>query len=282
MKHRDGTEEVFYIGATGHTAVYNPTRNEWRAGPDVLGEANGVKGLFGADDAPAAELPNGHIIFAADAGPIRGTFSPPTRLFLYDPESNIISQLSTPFDAHLNTTPAFETRLLVLPTGQILYGDMESTAMWVFTADGTAPRALRPRVDDVVLDSAESSSFTVIGRQLNGASAGSSYGDDVESDENYPIVFLTASDGSVFYATTSNWSNTDVGKKGAQTVDFTLPQGIPPGTYKLVVSGAGIQSKPFCVSFTADQVSAADHVSISCQDKDNQGDGEDAMQIANK
>ena len=91
---------------------------------------------------------------------------------------------------------------------------------------------------NVVLGSAGSNSYTVIGRQLNGASAGSSYGDDVESDENYPIVSLTARDGSVFYATTSNWSNTDVGKKGAQTVDFTLHDGMPADKYRLVVSGA--------------------------------------------
>jgi hypothetical protein len=283
MRHRDGTEEVFYIGATGHTAVYNPSRNEWRAGPDILGEARGVKGLFGADDAPAAELPNGHIIFTADAGPISGTFSPPTRFFIYDPESNIISQMSTPFDDHLDNIPAYETRLLVLPTGQILYGDMHGIEMWVFTADGTAPVALRPKVDDVVRGPAGSNSYTVIGRQLNGASSGSSYGDDVESDENYPIISLTARDGSVFYATTSNWSNTDVGKKGAQTVDFTLHDGMFAGKYRLIVSGAGIRSKPFCVSFTVDRFRDARHnISISCQDKHDKDDGKDDMKIANK
>jgi hypothetical protein len=123
----------------------------------------------------------------------------------------------------------------------------------------------------------------VIGRQLNGASSGSSYGDDVESDENYPIVSLTARDGSVFYATTSNWSNTDVGKKGAQTVDFTLHEGTAAKKYRLVISGAGIRSKPFCVRFTAHQVRAAsDNVSISCQDNHDKDDGKDDMKIANE
>jgi len=282
MKHRDGTEEVFYIGATGHTALYNPARNEWRAGPDILGEARGVMGLFGADDAPAAELPNGHIIFIADAGPVLRTFSPPTRFFIYDPESNIISQMSTPFDNHLDNIPAFVTRLLVLPTGQILYGDNGSREMWVFTPEGTAPGALRPKVDDVVRGPAWSNSYTVIGRQLNGASSGSSYGDDVESDENYPIVSLIAKDGSVFYATTSNWSNTDVGKQGAQTVDFTIQEGIPAGKYRLVVSGAGIRSKPFCVRLTADQFGTLpDNISISCRDNHDNDDGKDEMNVAN-
>ena len=164
MKRRNGSEEIFYIGATGHTAIYNPARNEWRSGPDILGDANGITGLFGSDDAPSAALPTGQIIFAADAGPILGTFSPPTRLFIYDPELSVMTQLSTPFDSHLNTIASYETRLLVLPTGQILYGDMFSREMWVFTGDGTAPGGLRPKVDDVVLGPEGSNSFTVIGR----------------------------------------------------------------------------------------------------------------------
>ncbi len=282
MKRRNGTEEVFYIGATGHTAIYNPLRNEWRSGPDILGDANGIKGLFGADDAPAAALPSGHIIFTADAGPIRGTFSPPTRFFIYDPELNIISQLSTPFDSHLNSVAAYETRLAVLPTGQILYGDMTAKEMWVFTGDGTAPGALRPKVDDVVLGPTGFNSFTVVGRQLNGVSAGSSYGDDVESDENYPIIYLTAKDGSVFYATTSNWSNTDVANNGAQTVDVTLQNGTPADRYRLFVSGAGIRSKPFCVSFRPKHLrDALGDGSISCQNK-HDDDGNDNMNVANE
>jgi hypothetical protein len=276
LRHRSGAEEIFYIGATGHTAIYNPVKNEWRAGPDILGDAHGVTGLFGADDAAAAELPNGNIIFAADAGPTKGIFAAPTRLFIFEPESNSISQMSTPFDDHLNNIPGFVTRLVVLPTGQILYGDGGGNQMWVFTADGTAPGALRPKVDDVVHGPAGSNSYTVIGRELNGASAGSSYGDDVESDENDPIVSLTAEDGAVFYATTSNWSNTDIGKKGAQTVDFTLPPGIAAGEYKLVVSGAGIRSKPFCIRFTDERVS------IACQERHERDDGKDDMNIASK
>jgi len=283
MKRRNGSEEVFYIGATGHTAIYNPARNEWRSGPDILGDANGITGSFGADDAPAAALPTGQIIFAADAGPIRITFAPPTRLFIYDPELNTISQLSTPFDSHLDTIHAYETRLLVLPTGQILYGDMLSREMWVFTGDGTAPGGLRPKVDDVVLGPAGSNTFSVIGRALNGASAGSSYGDDVESDENFPIVYLATKDGLVFYATTSYWSNTDISKQGAQTVDFTLPEGLPAERYRLFVSGAGIRSKPFCISLRPRHVrDLVEGDSVSCQNGNNLNDGNDDLNVASQ
>ena len=141
--------------------------------------------------------------------------------------------------------------------------------MWVFTANGRAPGALRPKVDDVVHGPAGSNFYRVIGRELNGASSGSGYGDDVESDENYPIVSLTAEDGAVFYTTTSNWSNSDVGKKGAQTVDFTVPTGVTAGEYRLVVSGAGIRSKPFCIRFTDERVS------IACQEEREKDDGND-------
>jgi hypothetical protein len=153
--------------------------------------------------------------------------------------------------------------------------------MWLFTGDGTAPSGLRPKVDDVVLGPEGSNSFTVIGRALNGASAGSSYGDDVESDENFPIVYLTTKDGAVFYATTSYWSNTDIGKQGAQTVDFTLPD-LPTERYRLFVSGAGIRSRSFCISLKPKHVrDLVERESISCQTKPD-GDGTDDLNIANK
>ena len=72
MRLQDG--RVFVIGATQHTALYNPTTNTWSTGPDIMGtltnaaNPSGTLSPFGADDAPAAEIPNGHIIFVADAG----------------------------------------------------------------------------------------------------------------------------------------------------------------------------------------------------------------------
>ncbi len=70
LRLQDG--RVLIIGATQHTALYNPTTNNWAAGPDIMGTLTNSQGAvtapFGCDDAPAAELPNGHVIFAADAG----------------------------------------------------------------------------------------------------------------------------------------------------------------------------------------------------------------------
>jgi hypothetical protein len=66
LRLQDG--RILAIGATQHTALYNPATNTWAAGPDISGMLNGIPSPFGADDAPGAILPNGHVIFAADAG----------------------------------------------------------------------------------------------------------------------------------------------------------------------------------------------------------------------
>jgi len=65
---------VLVIGANQHTALYNPSNHTWADGPDIQGVLRNPFGTvrhanFGADDAPAALMPNGHVLLAADAGP---------------------------------------------------------------------------------------------------------------------------------------------------------------------------------------------------------------------
>ena len=66
LRLQDG--RVLVIGATQHTGLYTPSTNTWAAGPDTIGTLSGSPAAFGADDAAAAILPNGHVIFSADAG----------------------------------------------------------------------------------------------------------------------------------------------------------------------------------------------------------------------
>jgi hypothetical protein len=231
---------VFFEGATGHTALYNTHNNTWSPGPDIVGTLNGSPALFGADDAPGAVLPNGHVLFTADAGPTLGIFTPPTEVFDYNPSTNTITQVSSP-DPNLPFEPSFPTRELVLPTGQVLFSD-GGAQLYVYTPDGSASLLSRPIVTNVTVSQGV---YTLTGVQLNGQSAGSTYGDDAESDENYPIVSLkNAATGQVFYARTFNWSNTGVqtGLFNPETVNFTLPAGMPKGIYLLTESGAGVQS----------------------------------------
>jgi len=231
---------IFVIGATGHTALYSPSSNSWAAGPDVMGTLGGNPALFGADDAPAAVLPNGHVLFTADAGPSTVVFNPPTQVFDFDPDTDTISPVVSP-TTDLNIVPAFVTRMLTLPTGQVLFSDSD-TQLWVWTSDGSAPNRLSPRIEGITYNGG--GVFTLSGQQLNGQSAGSSYGDDVENDANYPLVTLTDTDGHVFYARTTNWSLTEVGTATQkETVNFTVPASlVSDGIYKVAVGAAGITS----------------------------------------
>lgn len=244
---------VLAIGATGHTGLYSPSRKLWSAGPDIVGTVGGVSALFGAADAPAAVLPSGHVLLAADASPTSGLFQPPTQLFDFDPVANKISPaLPAIPDPNLAFNPAFVTRMLVLPTGEVLFAD-GSQQLWIYTPDGAPETSWLPIFAHA--EYAGAGVFSVRGVRMNGASAGSGYGDDAESDENYPIVRLSNAAGTVFYARTTNWSNTGVGKAvGNETVDFTLKPGMVPGNYSMVVIGAGIASQPRCVTITADHV----------------------------
>jgi hypothetical protein len=315
---------IFLIGATGHTALYTPSSNSWASGPDIIGSLNGNPALFGADDAPAAVLPNGHVLLAADAGPspvyasgdvtsgsnvvvnipstanfyvswavtetdgnslippgtnivsidsptqitmsqpasgtasgvpteFGGAYSPPTELFDFDPVAGTISAVSPALPDPFLDTNAYNMDMLMLPTGQLLFTDGSYQA-WIYTPAGSANPAYQPVVTNVAYNGG--GVFTLTGTQLTGSSAGASYGDDAEMDENYPIVALVSSTGQTYYCRTSHWSAVNVGSGSmVQTVDFTLNAALPPGTYSLVVSAAGIASAPTTITITVDEVS---------------------------
>src|SRR5262245_60748078 len=85
---------IFQIGANSNTVLYSPSTNTWTAGPTI---PNGK----GADDAPAAMLPDGHVIFAGDT-PL---FNGPTHLFDFDPVTGTITQI-TSLSAQLISDPS--------------------------------------------------------------------------------------------------------------------------------------------------------------------------------
>ena len=339
LRLQDG--RVLEIGANNLTALYTASTNTWAAGPLITGTLNGVPAPFGADDAPAAILPNGHVIFAADAGAAQvtssgnttagsniitnipstatfqvgwavtqnpfstlfnvipantiitsvdsltqihisqsagmtvtgqgltfgGAYSAPTQLFDFDPTGGgSISPVSPAIpDANLNHIPSYFTRMLMLPTGQLLFSD-NSTQLYVYTPAGDPSPVYRPVIDSVTYDGG--GLFTLTGTQLNGQSAGASYGDDAQMDENYPILRFTNSTGNVYYGRTTNWSTTGVATGSTvETVDFTLNPSMPAGNYSAIVSGAGISSLPVAVNITEGVIHvslAATYLSASC------------------
>ena len=189
---------------------------------------------------------------AAVALKFGGTFSTPGQLFDFDPQTNRIGPVSPPLpdNGALESTSTDNSRMLMLPTGQLLlsYG---KSSMWIYSPDGAAPTALLPSVE--IVTAKGNGTFTLSGTQLSGQSAGAAYGDDVQSDENFPILRFVNAAGNVYrpllelelYRRRRGWVAADGG------LPTELRNGA--GTYSMIVSAAGISSNPVSVTVSADR-----------------------------
>jgi hypothetical protein len=234
---------VLQLGRSSNTAIYTPSTTHggtgtWTAGPVIPGglEAGGSDAgksndLFGSST--AAVLPNGHVLFSAEMP----AFGGPTRFFEFDPNAPLATSLTDvtpPISAYETRSYSFSTRMVVLPTGQVLLGINAGVhPPYIFTPDGAPDAAWKPTITSVV---ASGGHYTLTGTQLNGVSAGASYGTATESASNYPIIELKDGSGNVYFATTFDWSSTGVATGSLQvSTDFSLPTGLPLGTYSLTV-----------------------------------------------
>jgi hypothetical protein len=229
---------AFFLGASGKTALYTPPDDPhapgaWAAGPDIPNN-------LGTWDAPAAMMPNGKVLCAC--GP--RNYNGPTTFFEFDPVANTFTLV--PGSPNI-TNPPWETRMLMLPNGQVLFS-LSRTQLYVYTPDGAPDPSWQPTIS-TVMDNGDGS-FLLTGTQLNGISEGAGYGDDAEMSTNYPLVQMIGSDGTVYYARTSYWSNIGVAT-GSTPVStyFVPPAGLPADTYTLYVIANGIASDPFSFPF---------------------------------
>jgi hypothetical protein len=182
-----------------------------------------------------------------------GVFSSPTELFDFDPQEGTISPVSPPLnDPNLPTFPAFVTRMLVLPNGQVLFNDGLGNRLYAYTPRGSTNPAYLPVIENV--ERGENGVFTLTGRQLNGPSDASAYGDDSQSNENFPIVRLQDSNGLVFYCRSRDWTSTNVGSIPHESVKFTLNSAVTPGVYQLIVSAGGVSSSPVAFRVSGEEL----------------------------
>jgi len=224
---------VFWIGATPNTALYTPSGTSspgsWTAGP-------AIPNSLGAVDAPAAMMANGNVLCALG---VSTGFGSATDFYEYDYLTNSFSEVNAPNGSSTDGTAPYTTSMLDLPDGTVLY---QGTGLYVYTPNGSPVSSGVPVIQSVSKNS--NGSYHLTGTGLNGISEGAKYGDDKQMNTNYPIVRLTSnSTGDVYYARTLNWSSTSVmtGSKVLST-DFTLPSGLPLGSYALVEVGDGIPS----------------------------------------
>ena len=233
---------VFFIGASSHTGIYTPgatasASGSWISGPEMV--FNGT--ALGAVDAPGAMLVNGKILCAL--GPTNG-YNGPTYFYEYDYTVNAFTQVSGPSGVTLGSAP-FVMSMLDLPDGNVLFiSGQGTTQLYVYFPDGTPLAAGQPVINSITQNS--DGSYQMTGLRLNGLSTGAAYGDDWQTDSNYPMVRLTNSaTGLVYYARTYGWNSTSVmTQQKVITTQFALPVGLPAGTYSLVVSANGNPSLP--------------------------------------
>lgn len=234
-------DRVFCIGASGHTALYNVKTGAWSAGPDFPKDPAG--NLLRAFDAPAALLPNGHVLCVAGAvvtsGLDTGWAGLPISFFEFD--GTALNPVTPPGNAP--NTLTFNCRFLPLPTGEVLYSNC-TTDLEIFTTSGAPQPHWRPHITNVPKVLRHGHSYRLRGRQLNGLSQANSYGDDSQAATNYPLVRLRhVGNKKVYFCRTFDHSTMAVatGKKIHHT-HFHVPHSVPAGHYELVVIANGIHS----------------------------------------
>jgi hypothetical protein len=229
---------VFATGANGHNAVYIPPAiptdpGTWVAAPDfpdIIGQ-----GQLDVADGPAALLPNGNVLVAASPG----VYQTPTHFFEFD-GTNLNQVVATP---NASNDSSFYGRMLLLPTGQVLFTDTISTAE-IYTSTGSPNPAWSPTITSGPTQISPGATYTISGRQFNGLSQAVAYGDDYQAATNYPLVRITnRATGHVFYARTHDHSTMAVATGTAVvSTHFDVPANVEFGPSDLVVVANGIPS----------------------------------------
>lgn len=226
----DGT--VFATGGTSNTAIYNTSTGAWAAGPTF------PAGL-GIDDGPAAILPDGNVL--VDAAPISPCYAKGSKFY----EFNGTSLIAEAGPANASKDPSYVGRMLVLPTGQVLFTDGTKTVE-VYATTGTYQTAWRPNITSVASTLTAGSTGNVIqGTQFNGLSQGAAYGDDAQMATNYPLVrIVNKATKHVFYARTHDHSTMGVATGSiVVSTSFDVPAAAETGPSIVVVVANGIASK---------------------------------------
>ena len=243
---------AFFTGSPGSTAFYTPSGNSspgtWAAGPSI-------PNALGQPDAPGAMMVNGKILLAVNPVPQDGNvFIAPVTFYEFDYLTNTFTSVLAPSGGTSENYKTFICNMLTLPDGTVMYNSQNDNQYYIYKPVGTQLAIGKPAITSVYPNTCDGASYTITGTKFNGISEGACYGDDWQMSSNYPIIRLT-SGTNVYYARTTNWNSTSVwrGSK-ADKATFTLPAGLPAGTYSLVVTCNGYASDP--VQFTTSSCSA--------------------------
>jgi hypothetical protein len=199
-------------------------------------------------DAPAATLPDGNILMSASPG-YGVTPSHFWELSIGSKGHAGATQVNDP--AQAPNTSDFEGNLLVLPTGQVLWDNSQTTPneVAIYTPNGGAKSVWRPVISSVATPlSVGSTGNAISGTNFNGFDLGGVYGDDAQSSTNFPLVrFINVATGDVCYARSYNFSTMGVWTSGTTNAVFDIPASCETGKSRLQVIVNGIASTPMTV-----------------------------------
>jgi hypothetical protein len=201
---------------------------------------------LGVMDGPAAILPNGNILFGA--APIdSGDFSAPTFYFEFDGAT-----FNRTVDPPNNDTPTYLTRLLLLPTGDIMFAREDSSGFYAYHSDAAVPQdSFRPVIQNCPTSITAGTTIQISGFQFNGLSQAVAYGDDSQAATNYPLVRILQKDSNLLkYCRTFGHSSMGVatGMNQLITTNVEIPSDTAAGASSLVVVANGIASQPVDVN----------------------------------
>jgi hypothetical protein len=238
IRPTDGT--VFYVGGDGPNAIYTPVFNgvgTWAAGPSFPN----IGGQLDVADGPAAVLPDGNVLVGASPG----LFNNPTYFF----EFNGTTLTQVPATPNSPNNPSFVGRMLVLPTGEILYTD-GSNSVQIYSTAGHAKNAWRPVIKNFPPTVKPSMTYKTKGHQFNGLTSGCQYGDDAQCSTSFPLVRITNNgSGHVQYCRTHDHSTMGIATGLTPvTTMFDTPATLETGFSTLEVVANGIASKPVTIN----------------------------------
>jgi hypothetical protein len=237
-------------GCVAHTGIFSA--GSWTAGPNFPA----IGGLdYDATDGPAAILPDGNVLVQASpayscidqttGNP--SAYCPPSHFFEFDGTSLV--RVNEP-----STAPglaSFQSRMLVLPSGSILWTSRDAPDVEVYEPQGASSKEWHPTIGSLssTTFTRGHSGYLVQGTLFYGVSNGAAYGDDAQMDSNYPLVRITNNaSGHVCFAR--------VYARSATAARFAIPGASPPawenpcdtGASKMVVVVNGLASSPASVT----------------------------------
>ncbi len=218
---------VFTVGATGQTAIYNSGTQMWTAGPTLPGVGSGQ---LVASDVPGALEPNGNVLFEARNN---------TYTFWLEFDGTNLNPVPGPSGCQA---------VLPLPNGQIT-----CSATFFYTPSGSPNPAWAPSIAAAPAVVEPGQTYTITGTQFNGLSQAVGFGDDYQGATNYPLVrIVNASTGHVFYCRTHNHSTMAIATGSAVvSTEFDVPASIETGASTLEVVTNGIASNPVNLTVSA-------------------------------